>query len=56
MVYHVKKNMIGNFSKYSLKSIIQPIMFLSKILTKVKKKYWLTKLKITGLVWIIKKI
>ena len=31
-------------------------MFLSKILSSVKTKYWLIKLKITYLVWILKKI
>ena len=35
---------------------IQPIMFLNKQFSEAKKKYWSTKLKITGVVWMIKKI
>lgn len=35
---------------------IQPILFLSKSLTSAKRNYWLTKLEVACLVWVIKKI
>ena len=35
---------------------MQPILFLSRLLTAAKKNYWLTELEIAGFVWVIKKL
>lgn len=35
---------------------IEPIMFLSKSLTKAENNYWPTELEVAGLVWTVKKV
>ena len=35
---------------------MQPILFLSRLLTTAEKNYWPTKLEIAGFVWVIKKL
>lgn len=35
---------------------MQPILFLSRLLTAAEKNYWPTKLEIAGFVWVIKKL
>jgi hypothetical protein len=51
-VYHIKKD-----SKDITKStIIESIVFLSKILTSAKKRYWSTKLEIVVVIWVVKKL
>lgn len=35
---------------------MQPILFLSKLLTQAEKNYWPTELEIAGFVWVIKKL
>ena len=54
VIYHVADN--ENFLTYSFKRSIQSVMFLSRFLNSVETKYWSTKLKLTDLVWILKKI
>ena len=52
MLYHVKGNLMNNnFSRSNILSIL----FLSKMLNRVKRNYWLTELKIAELVWMIRK-
>ena len=54
MIYHVADN--EDSLTYSFKKLIQSIMFLSRLLSSVETRYWWTKLKLTDLVWIFKKI
>lgn len=37
-------------------SSVQPILFLSRLLTAAEKNYWLIELEIAGFVWVIKKV
>ncbi len=54
MIFHVKKN--SNESIIFNKSNIEFIMFLSKILTTAKTRYWSIELKIIDVIWIVKKV
>ena len=40
----------------ALRNQIEPIMFLSRLLTAAEKNYWPTELEMAGLVWTIKKV
>lgn len=42
--------------KWLSSTLVQPILFLSRLLTAAKKNYWPTELKIAGFVWVIKKL
>jgi hypothetical protein len=55
MIYHVK-NDERNLSIYSTRSKIEFILFLSRQLKSIEKNYWSTELKITDIIFIIKKI
>ena len=50
--YHVKAESNGLPKQKS----IQPILFLSKLLTPAESRYWPTELEVAGLVWIVKKL
>ncbi len=54
MIFHVKNDSDERiiFKRCDIKSI----MFLSKILISAKIKYWFTKLKMTNVIWVIRKI
>ena len=54
IIYHVL-NDSSNDVTYS-RTIIQSIMFLNRCLNDVEKNYWSTELKVTNIVWIIRKI
>jgi hypothetical protein len=49
-VYHLRRENIAKLIA------IESIVFLSKILTQVEKLYWSTELKVTTIVWVIKKL
>jgi hypothetical protein len=51
-VYHIKQKR----DDMTKSTTIELIVFLSKILIFVEKRYWSTKLKMTAVVWIIKKL
>jgi hypothetical protein len=51
-VYHMKKKR-DDMTKFTT---IELILFLSKTLTQVEKRYWSTKLKVVAIVWIVKKL
>ena len=54
MIYYHKQDYI---SKGKLARIdVQSIMFLSRCLNTTKRNYWLTKLKIADIIWVVKKI
>ena len=54
MIYHVKREIKPN--EYPSKRDVEPIMFLSRLLTPAETRYWPTELELAGLVWIIRKI
>ena len=56
MIYHVLKNFIESNINVIFKTTIQFIMFLSRCLNIVEKNYWSTKLEITKIIWVIRKI
>ena len=55
MIYYVKKNMKKRNHSFIRNNVLL-IMFLSKILSKMKTRYWLTKLKMIALVWTVRKL
>ena len=55
VVYHVKKNFIKS-NEYSVKSFIQSIMFLFRLLNSIEIRYWSTEMKVADIVWILRKI
>ena len=58
IIFHVKENVTDEIpaGKWPTRSQIQPIMFLSRLLTDAEKNYWPTELEIAGFVWVIKKL
>ena len=56
IVYHVKGDPDPPKATDIHKSDIQPIMFLSKLLSTAESHYWPTELETAGLVWTVKKI
>lgn len=55
MIYHFKKNprrIQKSFSKRQMK----PILFLSKMFTETETRYWSTELKMTTLIWTVRRI
>ena len=57
MLYYVKKAFFQNLKLdiFSPKHAIESILFLSRLITSIEFKYWSTKLKITNIIWILKK-
>ena len=55
VVYHVKKDSIKS-GEYSVRSFIQSIMFLFKLLNSIETRYWSTEMKVADIVWILRKI
>ena len=51
IIYHVKKEKI-TYNKKNIKLIL----FLSKILISAESRYWLIKLKLIDLIWLMKRI
>ena len=56
IVYHVKGDPDPEKATNICKTDIQPIMFLSKLLSTAESHYWPTELEMAGLVWAIKKL
>ena len=56
MVYHIKGDEIADKAKGIPGTSVEPIMFLSKLLSDAERNYWPTELEVAGLVWTIKKI
>ena len=52
IVYHVKNDSEGEVPH----NFIELIMFISKVLNRAERNYWSTELKVTCLMWIMKKI
>ncbi|KAI0997352.1 hypothetical protein K3495_g10831 [Podosphaera aphanis] len=67
MIYHVKDTLEQNRDNASLEMAknntgkplqksVQPIMFLSRMLSMAEKNYWPTELEVAALVWTVKKV
>ena len=56
VVFHTFPNVELPEGKWPFRSSLQPILFLSRLLTLAERNYWPTKLKIVGFVWVIRKV
>ena len=56
MTFHVLFDSVGEKNVNIKRIEIQFIMFFNKQLSETEKKYWFTKLKMTDVIWMIKKI
>ena len=56
MVFHLKRDVIIFNIAISLRTQIESIMFLSRLLITAEMNYWPTELKMAALIWVIKKI
>ncbi len=56
VVFHTSPNEELPEGKWPSRSSLQPILFLSRLLTLAEKNYWPTELEIAGFVWVIRKI
>lgn len=56
VIFHTKANKHLLEDHWSFRSTIQPVFFLSRLLTLAKRYYWPTELEIAGFVWILKKV
>ena len=54
MIYHVSSTV--SHEEYSQRTKIQSILFLSRLLSSARIRYWSTELKIVELVWVLRKI
>lgn len=52
MVYHFKK---PSNNEFPVRSNIEPLLFISRLLTPAETRYWPTKLELAGLVWVLRK-
>jgi hypothetical protein len=56
MVYHVKVSYQHvDVSKPPPTSVVEPICFLSRLLSAAERNYWPTELEVAGLVWVLRK-
>ena len=55
VVFHCK-DFDEKETRWPTRTTIQPILFLSRLLTPAERNYWPTELEIAGFVWIIKKV
>ena len=56
IVIHVKKDAVISTGKWPTRTQIEPIIFLSRLLTEAERNYWPTELEVTRFVWVIKKV
>ena len=56
VAFHTAGENILPERKWLSSTSMQPILFLSRLLTAAEKNYWPTKLEIAGFVWVIKKL
>ena len=56
VIFHVKAGYTVPEGKWPARTAIEPIMFLSKMLSTAETHYWPTELEIAGFVWVIKKV
>ena len=56
IVFHLRDGTTVPLGKWPARTSIQPIMFLSRLLSSAEQNYWPTELETAGLVWTLKKI
>ncbi len=56
MVFHTTSGETIPEGRWPSANIIQPILFLSKLLAPTEKNYWPTELEIAGFLWVVKKV
>ena len=57
MVFYVKRTYNHvNLKAVPLSTAVEPIMFLSRLLTLAEKQYWSTELEVSCIVWVVRKI
>ena len=57
MIYHIKDDKAHkDISKPPGRSMIQPVLFLSRRLSPAETRYWPTELEVAAVVWVIRKI
>lgn len=56
IVFHTAANETLLEGRWPSTTLVQPVLFLSRLLTLAKKNYWPTELEIAGFVWVIKKV
>ena len=54
MIYHLKGNLA--IENYPTRKLVEPILFLSQLFNLAEIWYWLTKLELAGIVWVLRKI
>lgn len=52
MIFHLKK---PSDDEFPTRTNIEPIMFISRLLTPAETRYWPTELELAGLVWVLRK-
>ena len=53
VIYHLKFETDSNHFKHEK---IESILFFSRMLTSIEKRYWSTKLKMTELIWVVRRV
>lgn len=57
IVYHLRNIAVANGEEHTATpGRLQPILFLSKLLTTAESRYWPTELEVAGLVWTVRRI
>ncbi len=56
MIFHTTSNETLLEGRWPSTTSVQPILFLSRLLTPAERNYWPTELKIAGFVWVVKKM
>lgn len=56
MIFYTAANKALLEGRWPSTTSLQPIFFLSRLLTSAERNYWPKELKIAGFVWVIKKV
>lgn len=56
IVLHTTTNKTLPEERWPSTTLVQPVLFLSRLLTPAEKNYWPTELEIAGFVWVVKKV
>lgn len=56
IVFHTTTNETLPEGRWPSTTLVQPVLFLSRLLTLAERNYWPTELEIAGFVWIVKKV
>ncbi len=56
VVFHTTSGKAIPEGRWPFANTIQPILFLSRLLTLAEKNYWSTELETAGFIWVVKKV